>query len=417
MWDQYIEKDNRIIRPLDGSEFILNCFYINVADVFPKFSIEEFKKNAQEELSKIEIFNIATKTIDKHTFYIKKPFQVHVEEVEWNEDEEVDTLLKEQREMPVSYKREFDENGEVLVCYSFKICQLKNDQTKLTFSAVHALCDGRTIFDLFNLVRKVIKGEKLEKMDTPLCPFGQKENFHDVDKFFARGPPRLFTDIEKANLLPPLSEPFDNVVVHYTYDYPPISKFCKENKVGVQALLMAAFTRATRRFHNFPKEKPLWCHVPSDTRASSLATEEYKNRKYFCNAGLFYVKVIGQDSLMEDIQHCNSQLRECQKKNEDVVQLVTFGQLINKESLQFIPMVFLPGFHTHAVVTASHIGKVNGNSPLFYFTSMPRFGQYEFLNYVYHTDDKLYLSNFKPKNFDKTYLKYIQEEIESVFKL
>ncbi|OUM70282.1 hypothetical protein PIROE2DRAFT_1706 [Piromyces sp. E2] len=392
MWEYFIEKDNRIIRPLDGTEFILNNFYINVVDVFPKFSIEEFKKNAQEELSKVEIFNIATKTIDDHIFYIKKPFQIHVEE-------------------------EVEENNDVNICFLFKICQLKNDKTKLTFSVLHALCDGRTIFDLLDLVRKVINGEKLEKMDTPVCPFGHKDNFRDVDKFFTNGIPQLYKDIQEANLLPYLPEPFENVNVFRIYDYHPIKEFCTENKVGVQSLLMAAFSRATRKFNNLPKETPLWCHVPSDTRSSPLATEEHKNRKFYSNVGVFYVKIIGQNTLMEDIQHCMSQLREYQKRNEDVIQVVSTGQTLDKETLQYKPLVTFPGFQTHAVIATSHIGKVNGNNPFFYVNTVPFFGQYDFLNYAYHTDDKLYVSSYRPINFDKTFIKYINEELDNVFKL
>jgi len=414
MWEQYIEKDNRIIRPLDGSEFVLNGYYISVVDVFPKFSTEDFKKRIQEELSKVEIFNIAIKIIDGHFFFIKKPFEAHVQEVEWTEDEEIENYLQHQDQMVIPYERLMDENHDVIVCFSFKVCQLKNDKTKLTFNALHTFSDGRTVFDLMDLVRKVINGETLEKMDTPLCAFGQKENFRDVDQLFANNSPaQIFGGIEKANLLPPLPEPFNNVCVHYIYDYPPIHQFCKENNVGIQALIMAAYSRAVRKYNNLPKETPLWCIVPSDTRMSSLATEEYKNRQFYCNVGLMYVKIVGQNSFLEDVQHCQKQIKAHQERHEDVIQLLACGQLINKESLQFIPTFALPGAHTHAIISITNFGKVNGNNPLFYSNTLPNFGNYEFLHQVYYTDEKLYISNYKPKDFDKEYIKCIREEMDN----
>jgi len=413
MWEQYKEKDSRIIRPLDGSEFVLNGYYINVIDVFPKFSTEEFVKRAQEELSKVEIFNIAIKIIDGHFFFIKKPFQVHIEEVEWTENEEIENYLKNQDQMVIQFERPMEENNDVIVCFSFKICQLKNDKTKLTFTALHTFSDGRTVFDLMDLVRKVIAGEILEKIDSPLCEFGQKGNFRDVDEIFAKGGAgEIFGSIEKANLLPKLQEPFNNVVVHTTYDYPPIKKYCKENNVGIQAIIMAALARATRKFNKLPKETPLWCIVPADTRQSPYATEEFKNRKFYCNVGIMYVKSIGQNTLKEDIQHCQKQIKEHLDRNEDVIQLLSCGSLINKESLQFIPTFALPGTHTHAIISITNFGRVNGNNPLFVSNVLPTFGNYEFLHQIYYTDEKLYVSCFRPRDFDKDFLKCIREELD-----
>jgi len=418
MWEQYKEKDNRILRPLDGSEFVVNGFYINIVDVFPKISTEDFKKRIQEELPKVDIFNITIKIMDGHFFFIKKPFEAHVQEVEWTENEEIENYLQHQGQMVIPYERQMEENNDVVVCFSFKICQLKNNKTKITFTTLHSICDGRTAFYLMELLQKVIRGEKLEKMEAPLCPFGHKEVFHDADKVLANTDlAQLYGNVDKANLLPPLSPPFNNVCVHYMYDCPPIKRFCKKNGVGIQALAMAAIARATRRFHHLPKEKPLWCIVPVDTRYSTLATTAYKNCKFFCNTGILYVKTIGQATLMEDIQHCQHQLKEHQQHHEAVAQLISCSQLIQPESLQFIPTFAIPGTHSHAVISVSNFGRVSGNQPLFYANALTHFGTYEFLHEIYYTEHTLYVSNYKPKDFDETFLKYIKEEMDHVFKL
>jgi len=61
MWKKYRTLDPRVIRPIDGSEFFVSNYYINVSDIFPKISTEEFRKRAQENFSNIELFNLALK--------------------------------------------------------------------------------------------------------------------------------------------------------------------------------------------------------------------------------------------------------------------------------------------------------------------------------------------------------------------
>jgi len=81
MWEQFKEKDSRIIRPINGNEFITVSMNINIVEVFPKFTIEEFKKRAQENLPKIKLFNYALKRIGHHLFWMERPFDLHVKDV------------------------------------------------------------------------------------------------------------------------------------------------------------------------------------------------------------------------------------------------------------------------------------------------------------------------------------------------
>ena len=71
MWDDYIKIDNRIIRPLDGFEFILTSGFLYVTDFFDFFEIGNFKNKCNEILPKIEPFNYAIKNINILKLVIK----------------------------------------------------------------------------------------------------------------------------------------------------------------------------------------------------------------------------------------------------------------------------------------------------------------------------------------------------------
>ena len=208
MWEKYIQKDNRIIRPLDGYECVLIYSYLNVVDIFPKFSVEDFKKNAQENLLNIEFFNLSIKLMDNHSFWIRKPFQIHIEEVEWSKDEEIENVLKNEEKTITQFQNVHDkEEKDIIIPFLFKICQLKNNKTKLTFSVIHAMSDGRTIFYMYDLLRKIIKGEKLEKMETPICSFNQIGNFHDLNPSIYEKTPKTWNEINELSILPKIPNP------------------------------------------------------------------------------------------------------------------------------------------------------------------------------------------------------------------
>jgi len=416
MWEEYKAKDGRIIRPVDGNEFFATSIYLNVTDVFPKFSIEEFKQKAQENLSKINVFNYAIKRIDGKFFWIRKKFEMHLEEVEWTENEEIENHLKNEDKIIIPYVPILEEEGhDVHVLYSFKACQLKiSNQTKLTFTVMHAISDGRTAFYMFDLIRRVINGETLEKNDEALYSYGGRERFQNLDESFEMPPP-VWNEIQPLQILPKLPDPIQYITIHYIYDYAPISKFCKENGISVQAMLIAMMTRATRKYKHLSKETKLWNSSPCDTRTSPYATEEFKKHQFFNNASSIHPGVVGQDTLMGDLKHCMEKLLEAKATHDDVRQLCCCANIINPQTLQFMPTVKFPNIHNHAVVNTSNIGFVNGNMPLFYLTNTTMFGMYNFFYHSYHTTDKLFISGLMPINMDKSYTDAIKEEMDKIF--
>jgi len=414
LWKEYKTEDPRIIRPIDGNEFFVANSYINITDVFPKISTEEFKKRAEENLSKLAVFNLAFKQINGHLFFIQRPFKSHLKEIEYTEDEEIENYLKKDEENIIPYDpvRENDDK-DVQSIFHFKICQLeKSNQTKITFSVSHAVADGRTAFYMMDNIRKIVNGESLEKNDEQLTSFGGLERFKNLDESFYKIP-EVWNEIPEMPMNPKIPPPYSYVMPHMIFDYEPVSKFNRENGITVQAMLMAMLTRATRRYKNLPKETPLWNATACNAKSSPYATEEFKNRQYYCNIGNIFVKVVGQSSLMEDLKHCMAQLKEAKKSNDEIRQLVCCSSIVDPKTLQFIPKGRFPDPNFQAVVNSTNIGKVNGNMPLLTISNPPFF--YTFFVHSYHTEDKLFVSLIRPVNFDKTYIDYVMEEMNKIF--
>ena len=418
MWEKYIEKDSRIIRPLDGYECVLIYSYLNVIDVLPEFSIEDFRKSAQENLSNIEFFNINIKLMDNHSFWIRKPFKINLKEIPWTEKEEIEELLKNEHETMTPLQKVYDEEEkDIIIPFLFEICRLKNNKIKLKFSVIHAMSDGRTIFYMYDLLRKIINGEKLEKMDVIIPPFNQLGNFHDLNPSIYKETPKTWKEINELSILPKISNPLGYVTMHNIYNYLPITKFCKENNVTVQAMLIAVASRAARKFNNLSKETPIWNYTPCDARPSKYATENFKNQKFFCNAGALFPCVIGQNTLIEDIKYCMKKLLESKETYDNIAQILMSGKSVDPITLKYTPPEKMPDFHKQPVTAVSNIGRINGNEPLFYITMDCCDEFYNFATHCYHTEEKIYMATLMPINFDKNYYNIFKEEMDLIFNI
>ena len=126
MWDDYIKIDNRIIRPLDGFEFILTSGFLYVTDFFDSFEIGNFKNKCNEILPKIEPFNYAIKNINNYLFWIKKPFKILLEEKIYSEIEEYENYLKEETKIIIPGMTLIDkEEKDVQILFKFVILSIK----------------------------------------------------------------------------------------------------------------------------------------------------------------------------------------------------------------------------------------------------------------------------------------------------
>ena len=422
MWEEYKTIDNRIIRPLDGFEFILTSGFLYVTDYFDFFDTTNFINNCNNNLTKIEPFNYSLKKMNNHLFWIKKPFKILIEEKEYSEKEEYENFLQEESKIIVPGMSLTDpEEKDILLLFKFVICQLKNKKTKLTLYVNHVICDGRTIFSIFDIIRKIINNEIIEydKIEDKLCSFGQLSNYNDINPELYKKVPENWLEISKTklHLLPKVNTPIHYINQHFIYDYLSISKFTQENKVSVQAMLTAMITRAVRKFLKLDKNQKIWNNTPCDSRPSKFSNENMKKRIFFCGASSVFPEIIGKENLLEDIKYCYQEIKNAVNRLEHVIGILLLGNSLDATSFQFKPIEGFPNFNLNPITTSSNIGRVNGNTPLFGLCYDCPGEDYSYGIYSYHTEDKLFIMVLKPINSDKEFDTIVQTEMNLIFNL
>ena len=250
-WKKYLEEDKNIIRPVDGYEYFLTFNYLGVTDIFPKFETEDFYICAQNNLPQIEIFNYQFKYIKQYPFWYRKKFELikGVNFVEINNLGETDyRKYLEKENICQGINDNFDPNDKsIKLSFRIEICQINENQTMLSLKAFHATSDGRTIFNIFDYVRKIVEfiienkafhatsdgrtifnifdyvrkivefitensNNKeliktkifLEKKDAKICPFGQYENYINLYKKLYEKPPEKWFEVPLKRILPDL---------------------------------------------------------------------------------------------------------------------------------------------------------------------------------------------------------------------
>ena len=423
MWEEFINKDNRIIRPLDGFEFILTSGFLYITDFFDFFDTKIFKNKCNEILPKIEPFNYSIKKINNYMFWIKKPFKISLEEKEYNEIEEYENYMKEEDKIIIPGITLFDkEENDIQLLYKFSICQLKNKITKLTLYVNHVICDGRTFFSIYDIIRKIINDEKINynNIKDKLCSFGQISNFNNINQDFYKKIQNNWVKISetKLSILPKVKPPIFYINKHFIYNYPSINKFAKENKVSVQAMLTAMITRAVRKYLKLDNNQIIWNNTPCDSRPSKFSTDEMKNRIFFCGASSTFPGIKGQTNLLEDIKHCYNEIKKAVNSFEHIVGILLLGNSVDpKDNFKFKMIEGFPNFILNPITTSSNIGQVNGNKPLFGLCYDCVGENYSYGIYSYHTKKELFIMIIKPINSDPELDKFVLNEMDLIFKI
>ena len=443
-WKKYLEEDKNIIRPVDGYEYFLTFNYLGVTDIFPKFETEDFYICAQNNLPQIEIFNYQFKYIEQYPFWYRKKFELikNINFIEINNLGETDyKKYLEKENICQGINDNFDPNDKsIKLSFRIEICQINENQTMLSLKAFHATSDGRTIFNIFDYVRKIVEfitensNNKeliktkifLEKKEAKICPFGQYENYINLYKKLYEKPPEKWFEVPLKRILPDLEidEKTDKGKIHYIsqyhiFDYKKVNEFCKKYRVSVQAMLATMLSRATRKYFNLSENFPIYNYTPCDSRPSKLATEYLKNREFFCGAGALFPKSIGQGDLIKDIQYNYNSLKECIPKLENIIQIMRSSMAINDETLEMNPETKMPTFSSHSCTCSSNIGKVKGNLPCFNICMDLKKENakkdYILCFYSVHTDKYLVILDLKPNFLNKKFYDTIIDEMNLIF--
>jgi hypothetical protein len=437
-WKKYMNEDKNILRPFDGYEYFLTISYLFISDIFPKFSYDDFILSANINLPNIEIFNYQVKYIENHPFWYKKEFQLiknlNIFDLTNSEIYEKDYMKYLLKEHKVEFIEILDPNDNLLrLPYKIEIIQLEKE-TQLNFYSLHAMCDGRTIFNIFDYIRKIIdyitKEENKLKLNekflpiikSQLCDFGQLNNYINLDKKYYEKPPEKWDEIPFKNILPELKieKGKKNYYYnkHFIFSYPKIEKFCKENKISPQSMLTTMITRSTRKYYNLPNETPIYNYTPCDSRKSNFANDYLKKREFFCGAGALFPKTLGNNNLINEIKYNYNSMKECILNLENISQIMRSALTINKDTLKFIPENKMPNFNLQSCTCSSHIGKINGKLPCFeIWLNLPFNCENDYILafHAYHNDEYFIINMLKPNGFNEEFLKVILNEMNIIF--
>jgi len=242
----------------------------------------------------------------------------------------------------------------------------------------HVLCDGRTAFDILGMFCNVaIFGEdKTVPPCTKLTEFGHRDYFTDavhetldaLDK--AGRMPESWTHIPrgKGRLISGFPEPAIYENVTYRYAFTPVAEYCsrmgRDKGFSVQALLMAAKTRAIREYCGLPDSQELAVYAPTDTRALQWATDANRSiSPFFCHAGCNVPVVCGTGSAEGDVCCCAKAMHACASGIDPCLQVMRSARTVDPKTLVFSPDVDTPNTTEDYLVAASSLGNVSRSFP------------------------------------------------------
>ena len=399
------------LRPLDGYEWPLVFPWLSISDEVEGISndFNIISENLKNGLKGLEILQLAIeKDENGHFFWVKGNYNPILKR------SEPKTLLSGKC-LPIQSPKDIN-NPNIELLYYIEYCP---ETKRLGLIISHTIVDGRTILELFDYIRRAAKGEIINEIKLELCEFGQKNNYKDKELLnLINTIPESWKKVIDGPVLP-IVEPCDYSIDYFSFEYSKVREICIKDEVSIQSLLMAVMTRSARKYNNLPIETPISIYSPTDTRCRKYATEEFKNRHFFCGAGASYPQVIGQNDLISDIKNCKKALMDALLTPDACLQILKGGECINPETLEFKPIEGLPDLCKHHVVGASHIGKIpnGGKCPVFAIhipgPNIKSIGTV--VLYAIHTDEMLSMLFLHPELIDNKFIEIVLNEIKEIF--
>ncbi|ELP92605.1 hypothetical protein EIN_166100 [Entamoeba invadens IP1] len=395
------------IRPLNGYEFAVSFVCLSLSDTFPKLEFGPFKKAVLKELIKYTVFHLDIVYKDHHAYWSKfsdtwllENSSLFITEVPFEEPKDVETASYNlHKEGTPLFTIEFSSNDEL---------------TQIKLLANHVLCDGRTLFTLFQIIKNAIPNERHEEIaDQDLFPFDYT-TLYDIDKTVLMHDPKSW-DIPKKPLIPQIPEKSQYINIYHTFNTQKVLSYCKRHQVGVQAILMTVQQRAMRKFNQLPDNSPISVYCPSDTRRNKYAKDELKRSKFYCMAGANFPVIFGKEKLEEEIVECNGKMREMMETNECCVQLLIGSMMIDSKTLAFAPNPNTPNLCQAQAIMVSNIGRYVGlNQPRVKVMAPCDVNGFSAVLYSWHSEKSLYTMFFVPDKMDAKLLEIMNKELSDV---
>ena len=350
------EDSGKVMGPADGVEEIPKDGWISVSATL------------NETIKDICIDNLKSMYIELLTRFpqFRLKLSLHNGFPHWKFAKNEEILFEDMVKTVKTYDDKISENYnlEEHPCWRFWILD-ENNKTRFRFSASHALVDGKSIFNFFELFVSLSRNQTFtqlfldaEKEKFPLINSFEKEKLFNEEVNKNIHPPESWNKFIEINLYPLPELPSYSINTQWDFDYESISKFCRKYNVTCQSILMAIYSQALRNYHKGKIDNIIiGCYTAVNTRKTKFATDKHKKSVFFPGAGLLMVFIEKQKDILEDILHCKKKLTEGLNTVEPALSYIYQANLVDKNTFKYNFPKNFPITYKYNLFVSSNLGK------------------------------------------------------------
>ena len=311
---------------------------------------------------------------------------------------------------------------EPLPLWRITLCLLNNNSTNIRVDINHAITDGRVIFDYLELFSCISNGEEIPEKYTsregqdPLLPLDIHE-FFEKNAFETYKIPESWNKQKPIKLNPEVELPSYAICDNWEFDYEPFKKFCEKNKVTMQGIISASQARAIWNYHKGKyDDMELAVYTPVDIRQLKYTKEKIKKGLFQYNTSNIIPYVKKKPTIMEQILHCQEEMKKSYNSLEPVHSYITCNNLmdLNTQNINYIKE--FPDYNSKCMFFASNIGRVLEKENVRFGLFMPviEWGYWPAI-YTFHNSKKICFTFERPYNVDKNYVDAVHNSILEIY--
>ena len=252
---------------------------------------------------------------------------------------------------------------EPLPLWRISFCLLDN-QTNIRVDVNHAITDGRVLFDYLELFSCISNGENLPekftswKCQDPLPPL-DIHNFFEKEVIDNSNIPESWKKAIYIKLNPEVALPSYSICDSWELEFEPFKKFCEKYKVTIQGIVSASMTRAIWNYHEGKyDDMEFGVYTPIDIRRLKYTKEKIKNGLFQYNVSCIVPFVKKKETILEQIQHCQEELKKSYDSYEGPHAYITLNNLMDMKTQNINYIKEFPDNSSKNIIFASHIGRV-----------------------------------------------------------
>jgi len=300
-------------------------------------------------------------------------------------------------------------------------CSL-NKETNIRIDLNHAITDGRSIFDYLELFSCVSNGEEIPekyiniKGYEPITPLNINDYFEKT-VFDNYKMPESWLKAINIKLNPEVALPSYAVCDNWELDYEPFKKFCEKYKVTLQGLISTSQSRAFWNYHKGKYDNmELGIYIPIDIRRLKYTKEKIKKGFFQYNISCVIPYVKKQNSILEQINHCQEQFKKSYDSYEGYNAYITLNNLMDLKTQNINYIKEFPDNSSKNIIFASHIGRVPERNNVRFGLFMPvlDWGYWPDL-YAYHNSKMICFTFERPFNVDQKYVDAVHDSIMEIY--